>query len=317
MPGEVIDCIVCGTCTVDVLTRPVSLAEPLGAGRLFHVGPIEAVTGGLVCNAGVAMRRLGLEVAALGLLGDDAWAEVVRSGLAAEGVDASALETRSGTSTSTTVVLVDPCGERSFAHHVGACAALDAAFVERHLARFARSRWALLGYFGLLPGLEQSLPRALQAVRAAGCRTALDTAGDGGTLDDLAPALPLLDLFVPSLGEASRQTGLGDPRSIVAAYRGRGAAGIVGVKLGAQGVVLCGVDGAWIEIPCIAPPAPVADTTGAGDAFLAGLLAGLVRGMGLREAGLLGAATAACCVTGVGATAGLRTLPETLALLPR
>jgi sugar/nucleoside kinase (ribokinase family) len=61
----------------------------------------------------------------------------------------------------------------------------------------------------------------------------------------------------------------------------------------------------------------VADTTGAGDAFLGGLVTGLVRGMGLREAGLLGAATAACCVTGVGATAGLRTLPETLALLPR
>jgi hypothetical protein len=39
--------------------------------------------------------------------------------------------------------------------------------------------------------------------------------------------------------------------------------------------------------------------------------------MALGEAGLLGAATAACCVTGVGATAGLRTLPETLALLPR
>ena len=164
MPVEPIDCIVCGTCTVDVLTRPVPLGEPPGAGRLFHVGPIEATTGGLVCNAGVAMRRLGLEVAALGLLGDDAWAEVVRSG-------------------------------------------------------FAHSRWALLGYFGLLPGLERSLPRALQAIRAAGCHTALDTAGDGGTLDDLAPALPLLDLFVPSLGEASRQTGLTDPRSIVAALR--------------------------------------------------------------------------------------------------
>jgi sugar/nucleoside kinase (ribokinase family) len=56
----------------------------------------------------------------------------------------------------------------------------------------------------------------------------------------------------------------------------------------------------------------VADTTGAGDAFLAGLLAGIVRGMASREAGLLGAATAACCVTGLGATAGLRSLAETL-----
>lgn len=317
MADRDIDCIVCGTCTVDVLTRPVPLAEPPGAGRLFHVGPIEAVTGGLVCNAGVAMSKLGLRVAAAGLVGDDAWADVVRAGLAAEGIDASGMETRHGAATSTTVVLVDPSGERSFAHHVGACAVLDAGFVERHIDLFARSRWAMLGYFGLLPALETSLPGALGVIRKVGCRTALDTAGDGGTLADLAPALALLDLFVPSLAEASRQTGLSDPRSILDCYRAHGAAGIVGVKLGSQGVLLSAAAGERVEIPCIAAPGPVADTTGAGDAFLGGLVTGLVRGMGLREAGLLGAATAACCVTGVGATAGLRTLPETLALLPR
>jgi fructokinase len=62
-------------------------------------------------------------------------------------------------------------------------------------------------------------------------------------------------------------------------------------------------------------PGPVADTTGAGDSFLAGLLTGLLRGMEIRQAGLLGAATAACCVTGIGATAGLRSFADTLALV--
>jgi fructokinase len=61
-------------------------------------------------------------------------------------------------------------------------------------------------------------------------------------------------------------------------------------------------------------PGPVADTTGAGDSFLAGLLTGILRGMPLREAGILGAATAACCVTGRGAIAGLRSLEQTLAV---
>lgn len=53
---------------------------------------------------------------------------------------------------------------------------------------------------------------------------------------------------------------------------------------------------------------------GAGDAFLAGLITGLVREITPGNCGLLGAAAAACCVTGVGATAGLRTLEATASL---
>jgi sugar/nucleoside kinase (ribokinase family) len=88
------------------------------------------------------------------------------------------------------------------------------------------------------------------------------------------------------------------------------------VKLGTRGVILSGsaTSPAVLEIPCVPAPGPVADTTGAGDAFLAGLITGLLRGMPLDEAGRLGAATAACCVTGVGATAGLRSYEETLRL---
>ena len=66
-------------------------------------------------------------------------------------------------------------------------------------------------------------------------------------------------------------------------------------------------------------PAPdaVIDTTGAGDALVAGLVAGIVRGMPPREACLLGAANAAWCVTAAGATAGLRPFEETQLLADR
>ena len=89
--GNAIDCIICGTCVADILVRPVPLSQPVGAGRLFHVEPIEVTTGGIVCNSGTAMRRLGLRVAAASLLGNDLWADVVRSRLAAEGIDTAAL----------------------------------------------------------------------------------------------------------------------------------------------------------------------------------------------------------------------------------
>ena len=143
---------------------------------------------------------------------------------------------------------------------------------------------------------------------------ALETGGSGGTLAAIHPALAHVDVFVPSLDEAIHQTGLSAPAEIIGCYRRHGAAGVVGVKLGSRGTLLSPRPGELLEIPGVAAPGPVADTTGAGDSFLAGLLTGLLRNMAPFEAGLLGAATAACCVTGLGATAGLRSFEETMRL---
>lgn len=308
------DCIVCGTCVADILVRPVPLTSAAGAGTLFHVDPIQVTTGGIVCNTGTAMARLGMRVAASSLVGNDVWGDVIRTRLLGEGVLTGPLESRPDAATSTTAVLIDPSGERSFAHHGGAPTAIDLAFVRRQLPWFGASRLALVGYLGLLPGLETDLAEALAEIRATGCMVALETAGSGGTLDQVAGALPSVDVYVPSLDEARRQTGLDDPRSIVDCYRRCGSPGIVGVKLGTRGTLLSPSVGEWIDVPCVAAPGPVLDTTGAGDSFLAGLLTGLLRGMDPRDAALLGAATAACCVTGVGATAGLRGFEETARL---
>ena len=142
-------------------------------------------------------------------------------------------------------MLIDPAGERSFAHHVGGCAAIDLAWIRRQLPQLARAEWVVLGYVGLLPGLEADLAAAVTAIRAAGCRLAVETGGGGGRLADVAPALPLLDLYVPSLDEASAQTGCDDPRAILARYRDLGAAGILGVKLGSQGTLLSPAAGSF------------------------------------------------------------------------
>ncbi|MFZ4636877.1 MAG: carbohydrate kinase family protein [Pirellulales bacterium] len=313
--SQPIDCIVCGTCVADVLVRPVPLERPVGGGRLFHVDPIEVTTGGIVCNTGVALRRLGAVVETAAVVGDDLWAGEIRARLAAAGVGVAGLESRAGAATSTTAVLIDSSGERSFAHHVGACALFDVAFLRRNAPLFARCRYAVLGYVGLLPALEPALAEAVDVLRRAGCRVVLETGGSGGSFDHVKAALPGIDVFVPSLDEARHHTGCHEPREIIACYRRHGAAGIVGVKCGSQGSVLSPSAGDVIDIPCARAPGPVVDTTGAGDSFLAGLVIGLLRGMPVAEAGRLGAATAACCVTQAGATAGLRDLGETMAVM--
>jgi len=312
--SKLFDCVVAGTCVADILVRPVPLETPIGGGRLFHVDPVAVTTGGIVCNTGVALRRLGASVEAAAVVGDDLWAAEIRSRLTTAGVGTTAIESRPGAATSTTAALIDAGGERSFAHHIGAAGLLDVAFLRRHAEVLARSRYAVLGYVGLLPALEPHLAEAVGVLRAAGCRVVLETGGAGGSLADVAAALPGVDVFVPSLDEARSQTGCDGPNEIIACYRRHGAAGIVGVKCGSRGIVLSPTPEAVVEIPCIPAPAPVIDTTGAGDSFLAGLLAGLTREMPAEAAARLGAATAACCVTRAGATAGLRDLEETMRL---
>ena len=312
--SKLFDCVVAGTCVADILVRPVPLEAPIGGGRLFHVDPVEVTTGGIVCNTGVALRRLGASVEAAAVVGEDLWAGEIRSRLAAAGVGTTAIESRPGATTSTTAALIDASGERSFAHHIGAAGLLDVAFLRRHVAVLARSRYAVLGYVGLLPTLEPQLAEAVGVLREAGCQVVLETGGAGGSLADVAAALPGVDVFVPSLDEARTQTGCDNPTEIIACYRRHGAVGIVGVKCGSRGIVLSPTPDVAVDIPCIPAPAPVVDTTGAGDSFLAGLLAGLAQGMPVEAAGRLGAATAACCVTRAGATAGLRDLKETMRL---
>jgi sugar/nucleoside kinase (ribokinase family) len=180
-----------------------------------------------------------------------------------------------------------------------------------HLDLFARSRITLVGYYSLMPNLESDLAEVFGAIRQTGCQTALDAAGDGGGMKPLDRILPHLDVYVPSRSEAIHQTGQTDPQRMLEVYRECGAPGLLGIKLGAEGALLSPADGEFVEIPAVPPPGKVVDTTGAGDAFYAGLLCGLLRGMQVADAGRLAAAVGACCVTGLGASAGLRSYNET------
>jgi sugar/nucleoside kinase (ribokinase family) len=308
------DCVVVGSCVVDVLARPVSLTEPIGGGRLIESDPLRLTTGGIVSNSGITMARLGMRVAAFTYVGDDEWANVIRRRYAAEGIDTSYLLTHPDRATSTSAVLIDPCGERSFLHCAGAPRMLDREAMMERLDLFAASRIVLLGYYPLMTRLQPDLPEVFAAIREAGCMTALDAAGDGGTMDRLAPILPQLDFYVPNETEAAHQTGRTEPRAMIQTYREAGARGWLGIKLGERGALLSPQPGEFIDVAVAKPPGPVVDTTGAGDCFYGALLAGVLRGLPPADAGRLAAAAGAFCVTGIGATSAVRGYDETARL---
>jgi hypothetical protein len=99
----------------------------------------------------------------------------------------------------------------------------------------------------------------------------LETAGFvRSTLDDLSRSLPYVDFWLPSFKEGKILTDENDAKLMVKRFRECGARKIVGIKLGADGCFLTDneneyfIDAVKVE--------KVVDTTGAGDAFLAGII---------------------------------------------
>ena len=309
-----IDCVVVGSCVVDVLARPVPLDTPIGRGKLLETEPLSLATGGIVSNAGITLARLGMRAAAFTYVGDDEWAEIIRRRFAAEGIDTSALATHTERATSTSAVLIDSRGERSFIHYAGAPRLLDKQALLGRLDLFARSRAMLVGYYPLMTRLQDDLPEVLAEIRRTGCLTAMDAAGDGGSMEPLARILPHLDFYLPNESEAAHQTGEAKPQAMIETFRRAGAGGFVGIKCGERGAVISPRVGELFEVPAIAPPGPVVDTTGAGDCFFAGLLTGILRGMQPAEATRLASAAGATCVTGLGATTAIRDFETTARL---
>lgn len=305
------DCAIFGLIVADLIAEPMNVRTPPPPGGLHLINSITLTTGGNVCNTGVAMARLGMKVAAAGLVGRDVLGAAVIEGLRQANVDTSAVFTTDRAQTSATVVAVEPGGERCFFHTPGATPMLDAAAFRQCFPVFRQCAFVQVGYFGLLPGLTGDLPQVLAELRAAAPNTkiALDTVNPPASWELLEPILPHLDIFAPSRTEAMALTGEKTPGAMVAAFRKHMKSGLIGIKLDAEGCYLDdGAKGEFIpafKIDCI-------DTTGAGDTWFGGLLTGLRRGMPMAKAGRFANRVAADCCTALGASAGVRGYDDTL-----
>ncbi len=69
--SEQLDCVVIGSCVVDLICRPVDLNAPVGGGVLVQTDPLIITGGGIPNNAGITMARLGMRVGVLSYVGED------------------------------------------------------------------------------------------------------------------------------------------------------------------------------------------------------------------------------------------------------
>jgi fructokinase len=259
------------------------------------------------------------------LVGPDEFGRFVRRRLTDEGVDTAALGTHRTARTGVTFVAIGPSGERSFLFYRGtgrtpsADQLIDAVDVDA--GAIARARVFQLGSSTLArePARAATL-RALELAERAGCLVSIDPNWRPHLWDDPSEAAPLLkqvvaraDLVKISDDELGPLAGTSDAAAGARALRALGAKLVV-VTLGARG---CYFDGAAGQGALAGERVKVVDTTGAGDGFVAGMLASLgprfaagatVADLALdevRAACALGNRVGARAVMVMGATAGL------------
>lgn len=222
--------------------------------------------GGNACNVSAQLAGRGREVAYFGAVGEDGNARAIARGLHRAGVDAVGLVTARG-ATAVTTIRVD-AGERVFEREEFGVTA-DYFPSDEHVELLAGARWV---HIGMLPRADE-LRERLAARRGAGLGAGLvpgDRLGPIVSQDcAVAHGFEGVDVAFGSVGEH------GDARAWALAALAGGAATAV-VTRGAAGALA--TDGTtWFEQPAV--PVDVVDTTGAGDAFIAGYIDARVDGL--------------------------------------
>jgi sugar/nucleoside kinase (ribokinase family) len=306
-----------------------------GRGMLANIRSEEAATGGAPANVLMDLARLeaGFPLTGLGVIGNDEDGEFILEKAGEVGVDMSLITRSDQAPTSYTDVMNETgSGERQFFHNRGA----NALFGPEHVpADSLGCRIFHLGYLLLLDRLDESdaefgtvAARLLHDLRAAGIKTSVDVVSEESDRFTLLvpPALKHTDYLILNEIEAGRTTG----------YKVRGENGALDAEALADAAdVLC--ESGTMELLVVhmpegfygrdrdgrrfsrgsfeLPAGFIQGSTGAGDAFCAGVLYGLHEGMEPAEAGHLGTGCAAGCLSAPNATDGLRPLPQVRKLM--
>ncbi len=299
-----------GFYVVDILGRPVTHI-PAG-GRADYIEEIRMTVAGTAGATALDCAILGLKTRAVSLAGADALGDYLVATLTRHGVDCSAVARTAEVQTSATILPVRPNGERPALHVPGTAARFTLSPAQEAAALEARILH--LGGTGLLPAFDGAPSVALlKAAKARGLTTTFDLIQATPRVAELvAPMLPHVDWFVPSIEEAAALTGLSRPEDAAQAFRDLGARNVV-LTLGGEGVFALTEDGTRLRLP--AHDIAVVDTTGCGDCFTAGVITGLCHGWDLEQTLRFATAASARVAMALGSQGLLTSLADTMAAM--
>ena len=152
-------------------------------------------------------------------------------------------------------------------------------------------------------------PACARMARAARDEGTIVSADIDNIYAGLPELLPSIDILISSKEFPRRLTGIEDERAALLEIKARYGCALVGMTLGRRGAVLYS-DGTFLDSPAFRVPGGCRDTTGAGDAFHAGFLFGLLHGEELETSLRLANATACLKCRALGARTSLPTRSE-------
>lgn len=308
-----LDCLSAGILVVDHLTSPITHLPR--AGELIMADELPLSIGGNAANVSMNLARLGVNVGAVGCVGRDAFGQFAIDTLKNGGVDVRGVRILDGVPTAATLIINVQGEDRRFIHAAGANAAMSADGIPRDLVKSCKVFY--VGGYLLMPPLERrgTLVELFREAHAAGAKTVLDIVvpAKGEHWHKFEEILTETDVFLPNSDEAELITGLADPLAQAERFRAAGVKTVV-ITRGEQGTLLV-EDGRRLHAGVY--PTQFVGGTGAGDAFDAGYITGLLTGEDSLGCLRWGSALGASCVRSVSATGSVFNRAEALQFMQR
>ncbi len=279
----------------------MSLIDGARAEALYAMmGPGREVSGGSAANSMVGLAALGGSAAFIGKVRNDQLGGIFAHDIRAAGVDFPTPPAKEGPPTARCLILVTPDGQRTMNTYLGACVGLGPAEVDPATVQASKVTY-LEGYLFDPPAAQEAFRTAAQLAHGAGHKVALTLSDPFCVERHRADFRQLIeghiDLLFANEKEALSLCETDDLGSALDALRGKLDVAIV-TRSEKGAIILSGDRQDEVEA---FPVHRVVDTTGAGDLFAAGFLAGYTKGKPLVDCGRLGALAASEIISHFGA----------------